>query len=57
MARKTIDEAHTIRLSLDDQRRFADLLINPPAMPEAMLRAKEAHAQLIGNSTNAAIPD
>ena len=57
MARKTIDEAHTIRLSLDDQQRFAALLLDPPPVSEGLRRAKEAHSRLTGNSTNAAIPD
>jgi uncharacterized protein (DUF1778 family) len=49
-ARRTIEEAHTIRLSLDDQQRFVDLLLNPPALPAALTRAQEAHDRLIRES-------
>lgn len=46
-ARKTIEEASVIRLSTEDQRRFVDLLINPPPLSPALERAREAHARLI----------
>jgi uncharacterized protein (DUF1778 family) len=49
-ARRTIEDAHIIRLSLDDQRRFVDLLLNPPAPSPALKRAKEAHDELIRES-------
>jgi uncharacterized protein (DUF1778 family) len=49
-AHRTIEETHLIRLSADDQRRFVDLLLNPPEPSPALLRAKEAHAQLIRES-------
>ncbi len=49
-AQKAIEDAHVIRLSLDDQRRFVDLLLNPPALAPAMQRAKKAHARLIRDS-------
>jgi len=48
-AHRTIEEVGIIRLSAEDQRRFVDLLLNPPAPTPALLRAKEAHAQLIGS--------
>jgi len=48
-AHRTIEEVGIIRLSAEDQRRFVDLLLNPPAPSPALLRAKEAHAQLIGS--------
>ena len=57
MARRTIEEAHLIRLSVDDQRHFAELLLDPPALLPAMKRAREAHARLVRTSTNAAVPD
>jgi len=47
-ARKALENAYTIRLSVEDQRRFVDLLLDPPEPSEALLRAKEAHEQLIG---------
>lgn len=46
-AQKAIAEAHIIRLSLEDQRRFAEALIDPPAPGPALRRAKEAHRRLI----------
>lgn len=49
-ARRTIEEAHLIRLSLDDQRRFVDLLLNPPALSPALKRAQQAHDRLIRES-------
>ena len=49
-ARRTIEEAHIIRLSLEDQRRFVDLLLNPPAPSPALMKAKEAHDRLIRES-------
>lgn len=49
-ARRTIEQAHIIRLSLDDQRRFVDLLLNPPAPSPALQRANEAHDRLIRES-------
>jgi uncharacterized protein (DUF1778 family) len=48
-AHRTIEEVGIIRLSAEDQRRFVDLLLNPPAPTPVLLRAKEAHAQLIGS--------
>jgi uncharacterized protein (DUF1778 family) len=47
-ARKVIEEANTIRLSVEDQRRFVELLLDPPVATAALLRAREAHEDLIG---------
>lgn len=47
-AKRTIEEAHLIRLSIEDQRRFVDLLLDPPAPAPALERAKDAHARLFG---------
>lgn len=44
---RTIEETNLIRLSLDDQSRFVELLLNPPAPTPAMERAKSAHTELI----------
>ena len=44
---RTIEDAQIIRLSVDDQRRFADLLINPPPLVPAMKRALKARQLLI----------
>jgi uncharacterized protein (DUF1778 family) len=49
-AHRAIEEAHLIRLSVEDQRRFADSLLNPPEPSPALLRAREAHARLIRES-------
>ena len=40
-AHRTIEEAHLIRLSAEDQRRFVDLLLNPPEPSPALRRAQE----------------
>jgi uncharacterized protein (DUF1778 family) len=37
-------------LSLEDQQRFVELLLNPPALAPALKRAKKAHARLIAPS-------
>ena len=44
------EEAHLIRLSGEDQRRFVDCLLNPPELSPGLLRATEAHARLIRGS-------
>ncbi len=49
-AHRTIEEAHIIRLSIDDQQRFVDLLLNPPSLKPALKRAKKAHSRLIRES-------
>lgn len=46
-ARRALDEAQVIRLSHQDQQRFVDLLLNPPALAPAMKRAKKAHSRLV----------
>ena len=46
-ASRTIERTQLIRLTTEEQRRFVDLLIDPPAMAPAMERAKQAHASLI----------
>jgi uncharacterized protein (DUF1778 family) len=47
-AQKAIAEAHIISLSLQDQRRFAEALIDPPD-PAPMHRAAAAHRRLVRN--------
>ncbi len=49
-AHKTIEEANIIRLSIEDQQRFVNLLLDPPALPPAMKRARKAHSRLIRKS-------
>ena len=46
-ARKTIEDVEMIRLSVADQQRFADALINPQPLAPAMTRAIEHHRRLI----------
>jgi uncharacterized protein (DUF1778 family) len=49
-AHRMIEEAHVIRLSIEDQQRFVDLLLNPPPPTPAMKRARKAHSRLIRES-------
>lgn len=49
-ARRTIEQTQLIRLSMEEQQRFADLLLAPPALPPAMARAAKAHKKLIAPS-------
>ena len=49
VAHRTIDEAHVIRLSVEGQQRFLDLLLKPPVLAPAMRRARKAHARLIAS--------
>ena len=46
-AHQTIENAQIIRLSVDDQHRFAKLLLNPPPLAPAMKRALKAHRRLM----------
>lgn len=46
-ARQAIEEAQVIRLSTDDQRRFVEALLDPPAPAPAMARAHAHHRRLI----------
>jgi uncharacterized protein (DUF1778 family) len=49
-AHRAIDEAQIIHLSVEDQRRFVELLLHPPALAPALRRAKKAHSRLIASS-------
>jgi uncharacterized protein (DUF1778 family) len=49
-ANRTIEQAHVIRLSLEDQRRFAEAILNPPAPNKALRRAAKAYKALIASS-------
>lgn len=46
-AQRTIEDAQIIRLSLQDQERFAALLLNPPPLAPAMKRALKARQRLL----------
>lgn len=48
-AQRTIEDTHVIRLAAEDQRRFAEALLNPPPLASAMERARAAHTRLIQN--------
>ena len=50
VAHRTIDETQLIRLSLDDQQLFVNLLMKPPSLAPALKRARKAHARLIAPS-------
>jgi len=49
-ASRTIEETQIIRLSVEDQRAFADAVLSPPPPSPALLRAAEAHRELIKDS-------
>ena len=49
-AHRAIDEAQVIHLSVEDQQRFVELLLNPPVLAPALKRAGKAHARLIASS-------
>lgn len=47
VSRKDAEEAPVIRLSVEDQQRFAELLLDPPPLSPAMERALEAHRRMV----------
>lgn len=47
IAQRTIEQNNVIRLSVEDQQRFVDMLLNPPEPAAALKRAKAAHDELI----------
>lgn len=50
-ARRAIEDAHVVRLSAEDQRRFAEALLDEDASPApAMVRAAERHRRLFGEA-------
>jgi uncharacterized protein (DUF1778 family) len=46
-AHRTIEDAQVIRLSLEDQERFAELILDPPPLAPAMKRALKARKRLV----------
>jgi len=46
-AQRVIDDETIIRLSTEDQARFAEALLNPPAASQALTRAIHEHAALV----------
>lgn len=49
-ARKAIEEAQVIRLSVEDQEALAAAILNPPEPNDALRRARAAHARLVTSS-------
>ena len=46
-AQRAIEDAQLIRLSIEEQRRFVDVLLNPPKPTATLRRARKARAKLI----------
>ena len=46
-AHRTIEETQIIRLSVDDQRAFAEAILNPPEPTPALKRAAARYRQLV----------
>ena len=49
-AQRTIEETQIIRLSVEDQRAFAEAILNPPPLAPAMERAIERYRRIIMGS-------
>lgn len=49
-AHRTIEETQIIRLSVEDQRTFADAVLNPQPLASAMERAIERYRKIIVSS-------
>ena len=49
-AERAIQDTEILRLSVDDQRRFAEALIDPPPLAPAMKRAFGRHRRLFGKA-------
>jgi uncharacterized protein (DUF1778 family) len=47
-ARQTIEATEIVRLSVEDQQRFAEAILNPPEPTQALLRAFDRHRELFG---------
>ena len=46
-AQRAIEETQVIRLSVEDQRAFAEAILHPPAPTPALRRAFRRHRELI----------
>ena len=46
-AQRAIEQAEVVRLSLEDQQRFADALLAPPPPSAALQRAMARHDKLL----------
>jgi uncharacterized protein (DUF1778 family) len=49
-AQKVVEDAHVIRLALEDQRALADAILNPPLPNDALRRAAAAHRRHVASS-------
>jgi uncharacterized protein (DUF1778 family) len=49
-AQRTIEEIHMIRLAVEDQKAFAEAILNPPHPNDAMLRAAVAYRDIINET-------
>lgn len=49
-ARKAIEDARVIELTVDEQQRFAAALLDPPELGSAWTRARESHRRLISKT-------
>lgn len=50
VANRTIEETQIVRLSVEDQRAFAEAILNPPEPTPALRRAFRRHRELIKES-------
>jgi uncharacterized protein (DUF1778 family) len=48
-ALRAIEEIEVIRISAEDQKRFAEALLDPPEPNAALRRAFEHHRRLVGH--------
>lgn len=46
-AHRTIEETQIVRLSVEDQRSFAEAILNPPPLAPAMARAIQRYKTMI----------
>lgn len=51
-ARKTIEKTNIIRLSLEDQQRVWNAIINPPEPNEALRKAAATYKRLVRSSSS-----
>jgi len=49
-AERRIEQAHVIRLSLENQRAFAEAILNPPELTPALMRAFRRHREMVQQS-------
>jgi uncharacterized protein (DUF1778 family) len=45
-AARAIQDVHIVRLSIEDQKAFADAILDPPRPTSPLLRAAKAHRRL-----------